>query len=127
MARALAPPLANGGGLVQFPAMPRPIPNLEDSDQGPRHGRPPMPAISAELFVETGQALFGLVWQSELARQLAIRDPRRVREYATGERRSGLALSQALARLVAERRAGLDEIEAKLLAEIERLKQEERP
>jgi hypothetical protein len=86
-----------------------------------------MPAISAELFVETGQALFGLVWQSELARQLAIRDPRRVREYATGERRSGLALSQALARLVAERRAGLDEIEAKLLAEIDRLKQEERP
>lgn len=125
----MARPLAKGGGLVQFPAMPRPAldPDNDDDGQGSGFGRRLMPAISAELFVATGQALFGTAWQSELARQLSIRDPRRVREYATGERRSGLALTQALARLVVERRAGLDEIEAKLLAEIDRLKQEERP
>ena len=77
------------------------------------------------MFTATGQALFGSQWHTELARALSIKDPRRIRAYAAGERRAGLSLTLALAKLIEERRSGLAEVATLLRSEISRLQSED--
>lgn len=47
---------------------------------------PEKPALGAAVLAAAGEALFGKQWQSDIARELGLKDARRVRQWMTGDR-----------------------------------------
>ena len=65
------------------------------------------------LLAETGEALFGPQWQSELARELGVAD-RTVRRWVAGTTEAPRGVYLDLLRLTIERAAVLDDLEQRL-------------
>lgn len=67
----------------------------------------------SRLLVESGEALYGPRWQSDLARDLAVSD-RTVRRWAAGTHEVPAGLWVDLLRLTQERAAALDALSDRL-------------
>ena len=76
--------------------------------------------MSAALLHETGEALFGPQWQSELARSLAVSD-RTVRRWAAGTHAPPPRVWADIARIAFERRAALSRLLPLAVAQSENL------
>lgn len=76
-------------------------------------------ANRAALLTEAGQALYGQRWQSELARNLGLSSMRRIREYATGERRPPDRVLAAVLELLRARDGELSSVRERLIETIE--------
>lgn len=76
--------------------------------------------MGATLLHETGEALFGPQWQSELARALAVSD-RTVRRWAAGTHAPPHRVWADIARLAFERRAALSRLLPLAVAQSENL------
>lgn len=68
-----------------------------------------MTSTDRDLLVRAGQALYGSIWQSELARSLGFSD-RTVRAWVGGTRTISPRIWSALGALLERRRAGLGEV-----------------
>ncbi len=69
----------------------------------------------SRLLTETGEALYGPRWQSELARDLAVSD-RTVRRWAAGTHEPPAGIYADLLRLAIERGKALDALAKRLRA-----------
>lgn len=69
--------------------------------------------MTSTLLADTGRALFGERWQSELARSLDVND-RQVRRWVAGEYDPPAGVYTDLLRLVIERMGALEQVETRL-------------
>ena len=78
--------------------------------------------MSAALLHEVGEALYGPLWQCELARALAVSD-RTVRRWAAGTHAAPPRVWADIARLAFDRRAALSRLLPAVAAQAEALLQ----